>query len=99
MRDDGHGVSNERASLLLEILEAEPDMATLDPTSGRPGREKCELLSAAGDEGSLASSKEVKAQADTCPAAQHVRVRTGAPGRRHYLVVGVFWATPPYTNT
>jgi hypothetical protein len=35
MRDDGHGVSNERASLLLKILKAERDVTAIAPTPGR----------------------------------------------------------------
>jgi hypothetical protein len=31
MRDDGHGVSNERASLLLKILKAEENVTQLEP--------------------------------------------------------------------
>lgn len=31
MRDDGHGVSNARASLLVKILRAEAGVATLEP--------------------------------------------------------------------
>ncbi|GAA0920472.1 hypothetical protein [Virgisporangium aurantiacum] len=39
MREDGHGVSNERASLLLKILKAEQDAITLGsvPVQG-PGK-------------------------------------------------------------
>ncbi|WP_431726947.1 DUF2637 domain-containing protein [Verrucosispora sp. TAA-831] len=36
IRDDGHGVSNERASLLLKILKAEQAVATIDPSTVRP---------------------------------------------------------------
>jgi hypothetical protein len=36
IRDDGHGVSNERASLLLKILKAEQDVTTIGPASVRP---------------------------------------------------------------
>lgn len=40
MRDDGHGVSNERASLLLKILKTEHDVTTIDRASiGRRPRE------------------------------------------------------------
>ncbi|MEV5693009.1 DUF2637 domain-containing protein [Micromonospora globbae] len=35
MRDDGHGVSNARASLLLKILKAEHDVTTIGPVSVR----------------------------------------------------------------
>jgi hypothetical protein len=42
MRDDGHGVSNARASLLVKILRAEEGLATLEPgravASGDPER-------------------------------------------------------------
>jgi hypothetical protein len=31
MRHDGHGVSNERGSLLLKILKAEANVTQLDP--------------------------------------------------------------------
>jgi Protein of unknown function (DUF2637) len=37
MRDDGHGVSNERASLLLKILKAEENVTPLDATWSAPG--------------------------------------------------------------
>jgi hypothetical protein len=37
MREDGHGVSNERASLLLKILKAEQDVLAIGQTS-RPNR-------------------------------------------------------------
>jgi hypothetical protein len=33
MRGDGHGVSNERASLLLKILKAEQEVATIGPAT------------------------------------------------------------------
>ncbi|MDG4763334.1 DUF2637 domain-containing protein [Solwaraspora sp. WMMD406] len=36
LRDDGHGVSNERASLLLKILKAEQDVPTIGAGSVRP---------------------------------------------------------------
>jgi hypothetical protein len=38
MRDDGHGVSNERASILLKILRAERDVSAigLAPDQYRP---------------------------------------------------------------
>jgi hypothetical protein len=45
MRDDGHGVSNERASLLLKILKAEQDVATIGPTPVRPRPQELEPLS------------------------------------------------------
>jgi hypothetical protein len=40
MRDDGHGVSNERASFLLKILNAEHDLTAISTTSvlGQPSR-------------------------------------------------------------
>ena len=36
MRNDGHGVSNARASLLLKILKAEQDVTPIGLPSGRP---------------------------------------------------------------
>ncbi|GAA1886061.1 DUF2637 domain-containing protein [Asanoa iriomotensis] len=45
MRDDGHGVSNERASLLLKILKAERDVTTIGPASARPRPEDLDPLS------------------------------------------------------
>ena len=45
MRDDGHGVSNERASLLLKILRAEQDMTTIGPNAVPPGPQEPEPLS------------------------------------------------------
>jgi hypothetical protein len=36
MRDDGHGVSNERASLLLKIAKAEQDVTQIGTTAARP---------------------------------------------------------------
>ncbi|MEV6631920.1 DUF2637 domain-containing protein [Actinoplanes sp. NPDC051470] len=36
MRDDGHGVSNERASILLKILKAEQDLTTIGTATTRP---------------------------------------------------------------
>jgi hypothetical protein len=36
MRNDGHGVSNARASLLLKILKAEQDVTTIGAASARP---------------------------------------------------------------
>ena len=46
MRDDGHGVSNERASLLLTILKAEQDTPAIDgPASARPLPEDMDPLS------------------------------------------------------
>ncbi len=40
MRDDGHGVSNARASLLLKILEAEDTVTPLDDSA--PGCDGCQ---------------------------------------------------------
>ena len=41
MRDDGHSVSNGRASLLVKILKAEDTVTALGPTpdahAGNPG--------------------------------------------------------------
>ena len=45
MRDDGHGVSNARASLLLKILKAEHDVTTIGPVSVRPRLQEPEPLS------------------------------------------------------
>lgn len=45
MRDDGHGVSNERASLLLKILKAEQDVATISAESAPPRPEEPDPLS------------------------------------------------------
>jgi len=45
MRDDGHGVSNERASLLLKILKAEQDVTTIGPATVRPRLQEPEPLS------------------------------------------------------
>jgi len=45
MRDDGHGVSNERASLLLKILKAEQDVPAIGPASVRPRPEGLDPLS------------------------------------------------------
>jgi hypothetical protein len=45
MRDDGHGVSNERASLLLKILKAEQDVATIGPAPVRTRPEDLDPLS------------------------------------------------------
>jgi hypothetical protein len=45
MRDDGHGVSNERASLLLKILRAEQDVATVGAGSAPPCPEELDPLS------------------------------------------------------
>ncbi len=45
MRDDGHGVSNKRASLLLKILKAEHDVTTIGPASVRPRPQEAEPLS------------------------------------------------------
>ena len=42
MRVVGHGVSNERASLLLKILKAEQDVAAIGPGSARPRPEDSE---------------------------------------------------------
>lgn len=38
MRDNGIGVSNERASLLLKILKVEVNVTPLDPTLSAPVR-------------------------------------------------------------
>ena len=38
LRDNGIGVSNERASLLLKILKAEENVTPIDPTSSAPVR-------------------------------------------------------------
>jgi hypothetical protein len=35
LRDDGHGVSNARASLLLKLLRAETNGTSIDATSTR----------------------------------------------------------------
>ncbi|GLZ00671.1 DUF2637 domain-containing protein [Actinoplanes sp. NBRC 103695] len=45
MRDDGHGVSNARASLLLKILKAERDVISIDPSSGRSHSKDTDPLS------------------------------------------------------
>ncbi|MDG4798830.1 DUF2637 domain-containing protein [Micromonospora sp. WMMD1082] len=45
MRNDGHGVSNERASLLLKILKAEYDVTTIGPASVRSCPQEPEPLS------------------------------------------------------
>lgn len=45
MHDDGHGVSNERASLLLKILKAEQDVPTIGPATARPCTQEPEPLS------------------------------------------------------
>ncbi|MDG4833940.1 DUF2637 domain-containing protein [Solwaraspora sp. WMMD1047] len=45
MRNDGHGVSNERASLLLKILQAEQDVATISAGFAPPRPEDLTLLS------------------------------------------------------
>jgi len=45
MRDDGHGVSNERASLLLKILTAERDVAPVGPAAVQPRPQTPEQLS------------------------------------------------------
>ena len=46
MRDDGHGVSNERASLLLKVLKAEQDMPAIGgPASARPHPDGLDPLS------------------------------------------------------
>ena len=46
MRDDGHGVSNQRASLLLKVLKAEQDMPAIGgPASARPRPEGLDPLS------------------------------------------------------
>jgi hypothetical protein len=44
MRDDGTGVSNERASLLLKVLKAEQDVRAIGP-SGRPGSDGLDRIS------------------------------------------------------
>jgi hypothetical protein len=46
MRDDGHGVSNARASLLLKILKAEQNVTQLEPAPAAPH---------VGDRGQVAS--------------------------------------------
>jgi len=45
MRDDGHGLSNERASLLLKILKAEQDVPAIGPASVRPRPEDLDPMS------------------------------------------------------
>jgi hypothetical protein len=45
MRDDGHGVSNERASLLLKILKAERDVTAIGSATVRPRPREPEPLS------------------------------------------------------
>jgi len=45
MRDDGHGVSNERASLLVKILKAEQDVTTIGPANVRIRLQEPEPLS------------------------------------------------------
>lgn len=45
MRDDGYGVSNERASLLLKILTAERDVTPIGPATGQPRPQPPEPLS------------------------------------------------------
>jgi hypothetical protein len=45
MRDDGHGVANERASLLLKILKAEQDVTTIGPATVRTRLQEPEPLS------------------------------------------------------
>ncbi|MFY1637241.1 DUF2637 domain-containing protein [Solwaraspora sp. WMMB335] len=45
LRDDGHGVSNERASLLLKILRAEQDVATIGAGFAPPCPEELDPLS------------------------------------------------------
>jgi Protein of unknown function (DUF2637) len=45
MRDDGHGVSNARASLLLKILKAELDVIPISSPSGQPHSEEVDPLS------------------------------------------------------
>nr|WP_221375104.1 DUF2637 domain-containing protein [Actinoplanes polyasparticus] len=45
MRDDGHGISNARASLLLKVLKAEQDVIPIGPSSGRPRAEGMDPLS------------------------------------------------------
>jgi hypothetical protein len=45
MREDGTGVSNERASLLLKILKAEQELTTIGLASGRSHPEDVDPLS------------------------------------------------------
>jgi hypothetical protein len=45
IREEGHGVSNERASLLLKILKAEQDVPAIDSASVRPRPEALDPLS------------------------------------------------------
>jgi hypothetical protein len=40
MRDQGHGVSNERASLLLKILKAEQDVTAIGPATQKDRQER-----------------------------------------------------------
>ncbi|GAA1889907.1 DUF2637 domain-containing protein [Asanoa iriomotensis] len=43
MRDDGHGLSNGRASLLLKVLKAEQDVTTISRVTVRPHQQDPEL--------------------------------------------------------
>jgi hypothetical protein len=45
MRDDGHGVSNERASLLLKVLKAEQDVTTIASATVHLSLQELEPLS------------------------------------------------------
>jgi hypothetical protein len=45
IRGGGHGVSNERASLLLKILKAEQDVPAIGPAAVRPGPDGLDPLS------------------------------------------------------
>ena len=45
MRNDGHGVSNERVSFLLKILKAEQDVTTIGPASVRTRPKESDSLS------------------------------------------------------
>ncbi|GIE99470.1 hypothetical protein Ari01nite_69350 [Paractinoplanes rishiriensis] len=44
MRDEGHGVSNERASLLLKMLKAEQDVTAIEPGTIPPRSQEPETL-------------------------------------------------------
>lgn len=50
MRNDGHGVSNERASLLLKILKAEDDATPFPVPAGRTNERTIEMADTAADD-------------------------------------------------
>jgi hypothetical protein len=81
MRDDGHSVSNERASLLVKILKAEQDVTPLAPP-GDGARRRGVARREAGCSRVIALLSStlgaLGAQGATACALHHVASRSGA---------------------